>query len=100
VSETSDRYHRSKATPEHRKNAASKSWELGYEAGWNDAADRWMSTPQFNDVGPTRKLNELLDQLHDVHLDGIPLSARFSTVLAEMAYAIRHCDDDTTTWAA
>ena len=81
--------------------SAATAWiRQGYEAGWNDAADRWMATPQFNDVDPTRKLNELLDQLHDVHLDGIPLSASFSTVLEDLADAIRHADDDTTTWAA
>lgn len=41
-----DRYQRMKSNP-HLSDAA-QQWVLGYEAGWNAAAERWLTTPQLN----------------------------------------------------
>lgn len=41
-----ERYLRLKALPHRRHTAATVAWMQGYEAGWKDAADRWLRTPQ------------------------------------------------------
>lgn len=99
MSETADRYRRYKTLADHRKEPAAKGWELGYEAGWTDAADRWMATPTTNDFGPTATLAQLRDELGHVTLDGIALAAQFHVLLDSLAEAIRYADDDTTTWS-
>jgi hypothetical protein len=44
------RYLHLKTLPQDRHTAATAGWLQGYEAGWGNAADRWMNTPQSADL--------------------------------------------------
>jgi hypothetical protein len=52
LSEAADRYQRTLRIPEHHRTPTQIAWLQGYDAGWTDAADRWLATPQTNDCGP------------------------------------------------
>lgn len=99
MTDTAERYERSKTLPTDRKTATGVAWEQGYEAGWADAALRWLTQPAHNDTNAIRLLNRLIDHLNRITVDGITVTGRYTTILADLAETIRRADDDTTTWS-
>lgn len=99
MSESADRYRRLHATPTDRLTGPTVAWLQGYEAGWGDAEERWMTGPTVNDSGPSATLAHLRDELGHVTLDGITLAAHFHLLLSGLAEAIRVAADDSTTWS-